>query len=1038
MSDTISYPLIGYRYELWEPLGQGGMGRVYRAKDRLTGEVVALKQVSLALPGSSVTSSDQAQAQVALAHEFHTLASLRHPHIISVLDYGFDAERQPYLAMTLLERPLDIRQAAEQQDEAGKVELLRQLLQALAYLHRRGVIHRDLKPANVLVDEQGQVKVLDFGLAIRREREATAPAGTLAYMAPELLQEQPASPAADLYAVGVIAFELLTGSHPFDSSDSSSLAMKILLGTPDIALLPANLQWVVSRLLSREPAARYQNAVEVIHDLSSASGLVLPAESASIRESFLQAARFVGREQEMGQLSAALSAAMAGQGSAWLVGGESGVGKSRLLEELRAMALVEGMMVVRGQSVAGGGLPYQLWREIARRLLLSAEPDELDASVLQEVVPDIERLLGRPIPPAPPLDGKSARYRLTRALANLLSQQKQPVLLLVEDLHWARASLEPLQRITRLAAELPLMIVGTYRDDERPGLAAELPAMQLIKLERLNPAETAALGESMLGEAARQPAVRDLLHRETEGNALFLVEVVRALAEEAGRLSDIGRVSLPERVMAGGIQKIIQRRLARVPAWGQPLLKAAAVTGRQLELPILQRMGNGAMAAGDLEGWLLACANAAVLEVQEGQWRFSHDKLREALLDELEPAESASLHRQAAEAIEQQYGDDLAYAAVLANHWQAAGDPVKEAYYAMLAGEQALMRNFFQDAANRLERALALTPAEAATQQARILLALGKAQERLTRYPQAIASLEAALAIGVNDLSVQAEIYNYLSLVQMRQDRYEEALASVQEALRLAQAAGDQKRIGGCFSHLGDLAWTMGQWPAALRYYEEAIAIGRELDNPHLLAISLNGLGVLKAQTGEFAGARHDLEESLALDRVTGNLWGGSVTLINLGELAYEMGDDESARRYTEEGIAVQREFGGRSADALANLGRIVTRQGDVAAACRYYLEAIAQAQSVNVPSLVLKTIAAAAGLRAQLGEAEAGAEWLGLALAHPAYNANVQLTAGPIQAQLAALLPAETVAAALARGKGMSLETAVDQVQSWLTTTGS
>ena len=194
-------PFIGSRYQLEAELGRGGMGAVYRALDRLTGDEVALKRVMTPaekLQFASRLSGDSAASgstnlRVALAQEFHTLASLRHPNIIRVLDYGFDAERQPYLTMDLLHEPRSLLDAGQDQPLAVKINLLVQMLQALAYLHRRAVIHRDLKPDNVaVVVENGalHVLVLDFGLALTTDlaSKTASLAGTLAYMAPEVLQ----------------------------------------------------------------------------------------------------------------------------------------------------------------------------------------------------------------------------------------------------------------------------------------------------------------------------------------------------------------------------------------------------------------------------------------------------------------------------------------------------------------------------------------------------------------------------------------------------------------------------------------------------------------------------------------------------------------------------------------------------------------------------------------------------------------------------------------------------------------------------------
>src|SRR5262249_51158423 len=149
-----------------------------------------------------------------------------HPNIISVLDYGFDSSKQPFFTMDLLESPKTILEAGSGQPVPTQLDLLAQTLQALVYLHRRGIIHRDLKPDNVLV-VGNQVKVLDLGLAAARElltQDGGGLAGTLAYIAPEILRGGTASQASDLYPVGIIAYQRFAGRHPFRTKIASQLA----------------------------------------------------------------------------------------------------------------------------------------------------------------------------------------------------------------------------------------------------------------------------------------------------------------------------------------------------------------------------------------------------------------------------------------------------------------------------------------------------------------------------------------------------------------------------------------------------------------------------------------------------------------------------------------------------------------------------------------------------------------------------------------------------------------------------------------------
>lgn len=379
---------VSHRYRLLGLIGEGGMGRVYRALDRLNGTEVALKQVAIApslgrhtaapretllpsaprdlgtydqlagvpLPGDW-RAGGQDDREVAaslgiLAEEFRTLAGLRHPNVISVLDYGIDAAGQPFYTMELLAHAQPLLQFAQGLPATQQLELLIQILHALAYLHRRGIVHRDLTPGNVLVvpGPQGPVvKVVDFGLAIETEREqATSLAGTLLYMAPELFRGEAPSESSDLYAVGAMAYQILADRYPFDAQRGAAQLLQQVLGeSPDLSPLMPALRPVIGRALSKDPANRQPDAVTLLRELAAAADISLKNEPVAARDSYLLAARFVGRKQELGQLRMALQAAQQDCGSAWLISGESGVGKSRLLEELRSSALISGVLSAR-------------------------------------------------------------------------------------------------------------------------------------------------------------------------------------------------------------------------------------------------------------------------------------------------------------------------------------------------------------------------------------------------------------------------------------------------------------------------------------------------------------------------------------------------------------------------------------------------------------------------------------------------------------------------------------------------------------------
>lgn len=1033
------------RYQLLYALGAGGMGVVYRAQDRLTGQPVALKRVLLA-PQNLTFNSRSAQDDtnsllLALAQEFRLLASLRHPNIISVLDYGFDAERQPYFTMELLSLPQTLLQAGQGRPLAAQIDLLVQTLQTLAYLHRRSILHRDLKPGNVLVSG-GRVRVLDFGLALKRDHAQNSDvSGTLLYLAPEVLEGAAPSEAADLYAVGMMAYELFTGQPPFQSTDPQQLLMEILEVDPDLTPLDGltpvgarrTLPAILLRLLSKQPALRYPSAEAVIVDLYAVLNQPPPPESVAIRESFLQAATFVGREQELAQLTTALEQALQGQGSAWLIGGESGVGKSRLMDELRIQALVAGALVLRGQAVEGGGLPFQLWREALRRLVLTSELSDVEASILKEVVPEIGRLLERPVADLPPLPQAAGLERLGLTLIALLKRQTVPVVLLLEDLQWSVESLVLLQWVNRVVGEQPWLIIGNYRDDERPHLPDELGGMHLLKLPRLTPQETVALSTAMLGEAGQRAALLHLLQQQTEGNTFFIVEVLRALAEEVGRLSDIGQRTLPTNIIAQGMQALLQRRLARVPTWAQSLLKVAAVRGRQIDRQVLQQLDPTI----DLEQWLQAGAEAAVLEVQDEQWRFAHDKLRAEVIAQIDATEKRQLYRRLAEAVETLYPQDRSHAEILLGYWRAAQEPTNALPYLLyVAREQIELGTNYQETHQLLLEGLAWSRTLLATnkQQSTLLKRLGDLHFREGDYAAAHRHYEAALQLAeqMDDPLIHASALHGLGMVAWRAGDHLQANQHMQASLALARQAGDQEQIISTLLMTAVLSSEQADYATAHDYYQQSMALAETLGDTMSVILCLINLGNDAQIQQNYPAALAALAKALtAAHTLQARRYIAHASSI-LGVIAQKQGDPAAALTHMTKAVAMDREIDDRFGLAydLVTCGGIYLDLHAIAEARQCLREGLQIAQALGGAPTILHALLGFARFALHTGQVEQAANLCGLISAHPGLTPEMkQIDLAKLWTEVAAILPSEQLAAAHICGQPLDLQTTISRL---------
>ena len=274
---------IDDRYEVVDALASGGMGHVYRARRIRLGDEVAIK-VMQATPDAPPESRER------FLRESRACAQLRHPNIVGILDFGFDAANQPYMVMEMLSGP-SLREEIDLEapmPPARVAAILGPVAAALQLAHDRGITHRDLKPANIVAHryESGErvYKVIDFGLAAMKatsdQTRLTDPQfflGTLAYAAPEQLRGGEVGPAADVYALGVIAYEMLTGARPHDGANQATLITQALTVSPVSPGarrkdLPPAVDEAVMRALEKDAAVRWGSVAEFLEALTRAAG----------------------------------------------------------------------------------------------------------------------------------------------------------------------------------------------------------------------------------------------------------------------------------------------------------------------------------------------------------------------------------------------------------------------------------------------------------------------------------------------------------------------------------------------------------------------------------------------------------------------------------------------------------------------------------------------------------------------------------------------------------------------------------------------
>ena len=505
---------------------------------------------------------------------------------------------------------------------------------------------------------------------------------------------------------------------------------------------PRALDALILRLLAKDPSERPESASDAISALDAidlSTSVEQPAASVDDTHALdsLAGGVFVGRQKEMGDLKAALEDALSGRGRLVTLVGEPGIGKSRTALELTTYAGLRAAQVLWGRSYEEQGVPpYWPWVQAIRSYVREKAPEQLlsemgsGAADIAEVISDVrERLPG--LPQAPQLEPEQARFRLFDSITAFLkaASQRQPLVLVLDDLHWAdHPSLMLLEFVTRELAGSRLLLIGTYRDMElsrRHPLSLTLGELtreslfQRVLLRGLSQEDVGRFVELVSGIAPPRGMV-EAVHRQTEGNPLFVTEVVRLLVQEgsvgASRPggtdslgdSDTWSVRIPE-----GVREVIGRRLDRLSERCNETLTIAAVIGREFTLeqlmPLIEDMTEDRL----LEVLEEALAARVIEELPQavGRYQFTHALIQETLAGELSTTRKVRLHARIAEALEDLYSDNIeAHAAELAYHFteaQTALGTAKLITYSSLAGERALATYAYEEALAHIQRALA-------------------------------------------------------------------------------------------------------------------------------------------------------------------------------------------------------------------------------------------------------------------------------------------------------------------------------------------
>lgn len=977
-------------YIFLREVGSGGMARVLLAKDP-GGSLVALKVLRKSRFKSGLHR---------FRREFRALSRINHPNVIHVEAYG-DLFGHPYIAMEYVDGP-DLHALIRQfrswdiEDRWRRVEeILLDLCRALSAVHRRGLVHRDLKPSNVLITNDGVCKLTDFGIVKDLDPSqdpmmSTTLVGTWAYASPEQITGAPIDHRSDLYSLGVILFAMLTGKRPFQASDMAGyLALHRDRPAPTPRevdrRVPEHLDEICRRLLQKSPRDRYQAAQEILYRLEAEERAGrAPSDTG-------WSPPLVGRQLEVEAITDAISGLTARRGGVLVLEGDDGAGKSRLLEvaidRARSLGIPQHRVDFMKSETAFGalvGLAQHLARDLADRApaeLTQALPAFQDAS-------------------APAVNAAvNSRYALYDGMREGLRVllEDQPQILIVDDLHQAPARfVEFLTYATRslISSDAqPLLVLASLRPKGDPAADAFAEGDELgleprrIAVGALSRSDLVRIVTDLVRDDLPARLLAQRLHRETEGNAFFVVEFLRALLARGTmrRQLDGTRTLIlePDEIATGhleipvGVRQMMKSRLDVISAVDRTCLEVLAVGGREVDLDVLlDVVDRDEESVLDSLDRLLSAG--IVRERRAGDLVFyavSHRKFADVVYRDLHPDRRAMLHSRMAAALEVHYSQNPAALEVVGEHYRRAGMAGRAYRYLVAAARRLQDRSLVQEAWTLTEKAAAIEESASADLDERdfrsfrrdMLYVRAQVLSNRAEWSEAEASYRAVLRLAEEDGDANAAIHARIDLahVLVLAHRFDEAQELAQRALEDSRRLHQREGVAEALLCMAGLAWAQGRIDDVERLADEGLLVTQGSQLAAQRAELLLAITAAQATKGHLASATSGLTEAEGIFRELRRKRHRCLALANLAELLTWQGEPIQALQRAH--VAVQ-----IATDLDYKLGRVAAQRA-MGVACvdlgRYdeaqeaLLDALLLARQIDVDEEILAAQVALARL---------------------------------------------------------------------------
>lgn len=877
-----SFSVFGSRYEMIQKLGEGSVSTVFLARDTQKNRECILKLLK------EQYHLDEEAVQ-RFQFEFISIHRINHPNIIQVYELHPYYYTREYLAGREF-------RTLSKLDMAEILQAATDFAAGLEEIHRCGIIHRDLRPNNLRFSERGQLKILDFGFALTMD-PSYKPLGiqnapTLNYMSPELIKGYEIDPRSDIYSFGVILYELLTGRLPFDPLQARTTSVRPLeLKPPSPRALnpkiPEKLEELILSCLDKDISKRIESATDILDRLRELSGQseILSAQIERGAQVLLSP-QFVHREAQLSKLLKFLDQSLQIGCEFVVITGEAGVGKSRLLAELRALRVLyedQFFVLVSQETETNSFAPFIQMFELLLKRYTKEHP------IRKKLV---ERYGDFFLSFCPGLSKESDLFRckknekLThgerrRFILSILQDlvELQFVGIFLENLQWSDPeTVEVLEQIIQIKNRRNFFLAGTYLGDS---VLEETPFQRLfyqlkmnrsvheISLTNLVQSRLSLLIGSMLGQWKAPPPLIARLFHLTQGNPGLVEKIMRDLAnrgliyKKGGKIvidiADYNRIEKPPEL----VDELLQRTKNLNPNL-KDFLKVASALERKLDLEVMTRImrlkeSQMSLLASDL----LAQGFLVLIEDHENRKNaaFGSLTLKEVTYQQIPEKERLKLHEAIGYALEKLKSKQKEK---LARHFERAQNYKKAIYYYFETAQEYETRQRYPEAILFYEKTNSLLPfRENKKLQILILERLGMLYYKVSNYTRAIECYKTGLNLA-EKISNPGPFYLGLGEVYLSQGDWKQAYNYFHIQYNISVK---NKKTKGAYE-LAQMGYTFLHRDMHLKaeeLFQEAIKISKELKNLPVLALSLSGLGEIYLLRGDWEQAQTTLQEAFQI-----------------------------------------------------------------------------------------------------------------------------------------------------------------------------